>query len=410
MNVRIVVGNSFVVLYAIAIVFVHHGKISHLQHYQAMALLGNDEDDSYDLEPVIPQRSSTNDPLLDDGEDFQIHKLKDKKDKKYRLEEKRGSIRALPWTKQKEGYSEKNPKKGKHHHTKSSSRTPPDSPKTSRPDESRKLGRAATSGQLQPSPNVKSHRKRYSQLDDMFDPSAKELSDDETATAGYFVANKPALDHKQPQQTNPWATADDSADTQKTQTQFQNVFPNSSNSQETNQDPWGPQSSPPPRPTPQFPILFSKKTHPDNSHLATSPDKAFLALEGQASSSSVVNPIFGQMPGSPVREPQQQPTFFQSPYQPVTALPPPPQPLAPPPTQTSPIQPTMQMQEPVKDPTVPIAMTTSEPDWTISDTLQEKCLSQFTDLKPSRGLLQGDKAREFFLLSKLPNQELSAIW
>ena len=51
-----------------------------------------------------------------------------------------------------------------------------------------------------------------------------------------------------------------------------------------------------------------------------------------------------------------------------------------------------------------------DPDWNISEDLRRKCVQQFNNLKPTEGLLQGDKAREFFVQSKLPNQELSAIW
>ena len=381
-----------------------------------MALLA-DEDDSYDLDPVIIQRSRTNEPLFDDGgSDFQIHRPKDKKEKKFKLEEKRGSTRTLPWTKQKDGTLEKN-KKNKHNRSKSGSRTPPDSPKSSRTEDAKKLGRTSTGGQLQPSPNVKSNRKRYSQLGGMEESDDEESEGEES---GYLLSNKPALDQDQPQHDNPWASAEEKPSSPKAQTQFPSLFLSPTDNQEVIHDPWWPKHiSPSRRATVQFPVLFGSqpKTQSEDTSQATSPGKPFVPHDGRSSLSSVQNPMFAHA-ASPVREPQQHPhpLFFQSPYQPVTALPPPPQPLAPPPSQASQLthaQPS-QFQEPEKEPPIPIVTPisnpSSEPDWSISEELREKCLSQFTDLKPTRGLLQGDKAREFFVLSKLPNQELSAIW
>ena len=49
-------------------------------------------------------------------------------------------------------------------------------------------------------------------------------------------------------------------------------------------------------------------------------------------------------------------------------------------------------------------------DWSISQDLCQKCVQQFQELDPVDGRLNGDKAKEFFIRSKLPSQELSAIW
>ena len=75
--------------------------------------------------------------------------------KEARKEKRKGGGLSLGRTKPRELAPEKTPKKGKHVRSKSGSRTPPDSPR---------LERVARGGKSQPSPNVKSHRKRYSQL------------------------------------------------------------------------------------------------------------------------------------------------------------------------------------------------------------------------------------------------------
>lgn len=49
-------------------------------------------------------------------------------------------------------------------------------------------------------------------------------------------------------------------------------------------------------------------------------------------------------------------------------------------------------------------------DWSVSDELYQKCTHQFDDLHPENGYLSGEKARDFFIQSKLPVEELSKIW
>ena len=51
-----------------------------------------------------------------------------------------------------------------------------------------------------------------------------------------------------------------------------------------------------------------------------------------------------------------------------------------------------------------------EPDWSVSDELYQKCVHQFESLWPENGYLSGEKARDFFLKSRLPVDELSKIW
>lgn len=72
--------------------------------------------------------------------------------------------------------TEKITKKGKHVRNKSGSRTPPDSPRAER---------GARGGKGQPSPNVKSHRKRYSQLG--LDLSSADSEGEEEEEQTYFT-------------------------------------------------------------------------------------------------------------------------------------------------------------------------------------------------------------------------------
>lgn len=51
-----------------------------------------------------------------------------------------------------------------------------------------------------------------------------------------------------------------------------------------------------------------------------------------------------------------------------------------------------------------------ESEWRVSKELRLKCHRQFVELQPTHGRLQGDLARTFFVQSRLPNADLSAIW
>ena len=349
-----------------------------------MALL---EDDELDFDDAHVQRSDTNQPLFEG--DPELFKLKEtKKDKKLRGDEKRGTGRSLPWGKSKELSIDKTPKKSKHNRNKSASRTPPDSPKT---DEVKKLAKGGVPPN-QPSPNVKGNRKSYSQLDDASDDN----EDDRSQEEGLTVLNHPALDQEGPSPpppasaTNPWASSieDESSSPPKLpEPPLANPWLDMPHT-----DPW--HASPSRRHTTQFPVLFgdTRPVSPDRGRGSVPNNQPFgdIAL-------SPDRPGRGSLPGtqlfmgfpSPVLEPRPLTS-----YQPVTALPPPPQPFAPPPSQMS----------------SGTTQSLPDPDWSISDELLDKCVSQFKELSSSSGFLQGDKAREFFVQSKLPNQELSTIW
>ena len=113
---------------------------------------------------------------------------------------------------------------------------------------------------------------------------------------------------------------------------------------------------------------------------------------------SIDNPLSfqGVVPqdlGSPVRVPPiQAAQFFQSPL--------PPQPL-----QSAPLLLPHTYGQPDVSP-VPTPPSGPNPppegEWMLSDELKHKCHTQFAELHPSGGLLQGDKARVFFQQSNPP--------
>ena len=80
----------------------------------------------------------------------------------------------------------------------------------------------------------------------------------------------------------------------------------------------------------------------------------------------------------------------------VSQLPPPPPSI---------VSPVSDAPEPTPQPSL-----TPPADLTLSDDFRQKCSNQFFDLQPDGGLLQGEKARKFFVQSRLPMDELSKIW
>ena len=99
--------------------------------------------------------------------------------KESKKERRKGGGLSLGRTKPRDSGTEKASKKGKHARSKSGSRTPPDSPRADR---------ASRGGRNQPSPNVKGHRKRYSQLG--FNLSAEESEGEEEEEAQTYFANQ----------------------------------------------------------------------------------------------------------------------------------------------------------------------------------------------------------------------------
>ena len=346
-----------------------------------MALLDSDEDD------FEVRRTSTNDQLFENTpSEF---KFKDKREKRVKSDERKGSLKSLPWAKPKDGLQEKTPKKSKHNRTKSGSRTPPDSPKAGRSIESKRTGKVAT-GQLVPSPNVKGNRKRYSQLG-----GAGESSDEDETEDGYLLSNKPALDeHKHQPIANrgafdtvhsgvsfrdpPVLSSTALTGTGPSSPLRKNVNPSFFDSPFLTDDPW--------RSTPNTGVVLqpeqvgttaSKILQPVDS----SKQQVFQPIEDRTPSLIQGGEKKVQSPIKPLLPPTD--TFFASPMPSHTA------------------KPAM---------VNPWAISEAPTDWSISDELQQKCSKRFVSLKPTNGLLHGDKAREFFVQSKLPNQELSLIW
>jgi hypothetical protein len=212
-------------------------------------------------------------------------------------------------------------KKGKHARN---NRTPPDSPRGDR---------IARGGKNQPSPTVKSHRKRYSHLGLDLSGAESDEEEEEEDEQTYF-ANQAA-----------------SEATERTETFFTIETEGVAH----------PPTSPGPQTTVQFPVQFEEASL-----------FPLAALEPQ-------HPLQSAADGADAWSP--------TPPAPLSALEPPTQPPA-----------------KEKERSVP------EAEWRVSVELRLKCCKQFHDLQPTQGHLQGDQARAFFIQSRLPNADLSAIW
>ena len=353
-----------------------------------MSLL-DDEDEPF-VETV--SRSYTREPLYDDRtEDSpgdEGHRAREKKDKR-KPDDRKSSTK--PWSK---SSAEKTPKKSKHHRTKSGS-PPPVSPK-GRGQEQKRPSKG-TGSQIHPSPNVKSQRKRYVQLG-VEAGSSSEGEVDLEEEGGFLLSNQPVLSQHDDSdmmetlgsaQVKPSTGAGSDTTGSPKQTKGLSFFDQETS--EAHSDAWWPQTTVKPLPSPRR-MTYSSGGPLRQRDIAD----AFLPDAGKSLPASS-NQLVGEIPGfSPPQHQQQQPSLFgQS-----TAVAPPA------------IQPTTSLLLPTQSWPAPSAQEqhSKEPDWTISSDLRQKCIHQFNDLNPMEGRLQGDKAREFFVQSKLPNQELSAIW
>ena len=220
--------------------------------------------------------------------------------------------------------------------------------------------------------------------------SSSEGEVDLEGEGGFLLSNQPALSQHDESDvmrslgTGVRPSAETTTGNQK-QTQGLSFFDQETS--EAHLDAWCPQPS-----KPVSPRRMTYGSNPGSSLGQRDIAEAFLPHTGMSLPPSS-NPLMGEITGfSP---PLPQPSLFgQStgvapPQQPASSLAPPTQPW---PAPTGHEQPS------------------KEPDWTISSDLRQKCIQQFNDLNPMEGRLQGDKAREFFVQSKLPNQELSVIW
>ena len=334
-----------------------------------MSLLEH-EDDPFDLEPVELERSNTGSPLMEGegGETFSLHRPKEKKDRKARLaEDKKGSSLSLRRPRQsKDPASDKTPKRGKHVRSKSGSRTPPDSPKAAKAAEAKRQARAG-SAQLHPSPNIKSNRKRYSQLGRGQSSSESDLEDD----SGLFVSNRATTEEHEASPI-PQPSIE-----QKTAVSTTSIA-----------QPYSPPHSPTCHPNFTFPTSFmQQQAIPGLGTLNVRRSTIQIPMTEPATTPERPERMSIQELHSPGQLPHfTAMQFFQTPL--------------PPHLHSFPV--------PSQSTTLPPA--TIEDEWAISEELQQKCRRQFLDLQPESGLLHGDKARNFFLQSRLPNQELSQIW
>lgn len=382
--------------------------------FQSMSLLDSDDEDPFTDELL---KGHTEEPLF--GETASKGKAK----KKARAEERKASSKPGHW-KQKGNVvtvQDKTPKKvkGQSGNKGSVSKTPPDSPKSSRPTEMKGTKGGAVgvaSGQVQqPSPNVKSQRKRYSQLgagssseegegDGFLFSNAPALRDEtdvpkSQATASNqpsnpFLGNQtllsgsPPTGHTpsiQPTAVFPPATGLQLAE------QHQAWLPSSNTTSGNLQDFFSPQQPGHAPSPPTLLVMGGDGVRGVDGRLASPTRGATLQ------DFSMTNPFLLTQQLAPAG-------VGQSPFQPgpTFGVTPPPT-SQPPPTQLHPHGP------PSPPTAVPTEGVASE-DWGISDDLHCKCVQQFKELEPVQGVLAGDKAREFFVQSKLPNQELSSIW
>lgn len=342
--------------------------------------------------------------------------------------------RALHWTKHKENVvQEKTPKKSKGQN-KSISWTPPDSPKLpSRPAEGKGAGQVmrvpvisgvSVGGQLQPSPNIKNQRKRYSQLG-----TGSSTSSSDEGECGYLVSNQPALQD---------------------QLGDRNIDSSSSHVVEHSTNPFLADSNQPflTDLAPMEPMGVAREPPQQHDWISMMTAMTPTTVASKQQGTGTINPLafstdfdpfhcpipvaFGFEADSfldaaqppqllPHPLPQSQPSeggeIETNPFLPSSSQPFPPEvnqpllpeinPLAAAPTDISAAE-KVTMQPLLVVP--PTATPITAEDWSISEELRAKCLQQFAELHPVNGVLEGNKARQFFIQSKLPHQELSAIW
>ena len=380
-----------------------------------MSLLNDDEDDPYDDEDTV-LRSHTDDLLFDPKDSSSRGRAK-KNERKVRGEEKRGS-KPVNWNKYKDSVvQEIAPKKSKGQgQSKSSSvsKTPPDSPKMPRPVEMR-LGKGVATG---PSPNIKNQRKRYSQL-------GSESSSEEEGN-GLLVPNHPILRSEgvvgtsnplDEPGTNPFLRGEEERVEQTMpflDTSGGPLLPTGAAKECEPQQAWVPSAFSTLNLTAThipsfFPELSftSSGVQPHPPLLTTSATNPSLLDEetGLFPSLSATNDLVETNPFLPATTHMltSSTSSLPSSYLATGNF------IAPPPPLTNPTSLSSQQPDLKGTPLIPSSAPPPD-DWSISEELRSKCLQQFNELRPVNGLLNGDKARDFFVKSKLPNQELSAIW
>ena len=268
--------------------------------------------------------------------------------------------------------------------SKSQSRTPPDSPPGKYP-EGKKL--SSKGGQGGPSPNVKSSRKEYAHLlENEFSSGDEEDDDNFLLSKGHIAQEKRSapvvtkgddVTNESHCTINP-AVLMDTFGTSPVGPSFLDTVDSNTCTTGFNL-------------TPTFPVRF---TPPKEARFPNSDFSPF----GDVTTDDI-DMVFrfdtGQVSES-TSDPQKS----------IPVIPPPPSSTSHTILSLPPV--TQQPNSVLSKDTTPTTM--EEPDWSISDELYDKCLHQFHDLNSELGLLSGEKARDFFIQSRLPVDELSKIW
>lgn len=321
----------------------------------------------------------------------------------------------------------KSGKKGKGGRSKSSNKTPPDSPKTKL--EVTPRGRSVRGGQPQPSPSGKG-KANYASLLDFSSDEDEAAADEEDADN--FLLSKGHLAREKRSGTatkkdfnlgaegevialNPMVL-EETHTTGSDKSAFTSNYPPTV-SMSTVQ---------------AFPVQFAPPTEarfPDPESQAPPPEpfsytKPPAAVISPPPTQPVVIPSIPPPPNSSVPPPSlaqplpvpppSVPTFplpLATPFNPPATTSASSQPLPPPPPSAStafPPQPSTT--EASQTTTTPSAASLSPVDWSLTEDFRQKCTSQFNDLKPENGLIKGETARNFFVQSRLSMDELSKIW
>ncbi len=367
---------------------------------QGMSLLLSEEEEEEEEEGGVPEMSSGAD-LFFEGPTSR-GKASKRGDRKGRAaEDKKGSSKSKARHSDNVVQESRAARKVKGQ-SKTTSKTPPDSPKVLRGVELRAGGRGLTGPQLQPSPNVKNQRKRYSQL---WAGSSEEEGEGQKENEGFLLSNQPALreevggvascavlpfdDQAFP---NPAPLIPTGIPVSKELETEQAWVPTAMTSGQTTGSMLFPETSPfiaPPSAKPSFPpSLGGGTTNPLilGGELGRGEDSLFLP--SHPADWTANNPFLSS---------DNQFTSIQTSFSTPAPLSSPP---SPPPSQ--------QVDPPLT--THPTSVAPPPDDWSLSDDLRSKCIQRFNELQPIQGLLHGDQARTFFIQSKLPNHELSTIW
>ena len=327
----------------------------------------------------------------------------------------------------------KSGKKGKGGRTKSTNKTPPDSPKIKLDVTPRGRSVRGGAGQVQPSPSGKGGKANYATLLD-FSSDEEETAVDEEDADNFLLSKG----HLAREKRGGPVTKITSKDFSSTGAEGEVIALNPMVLEETHKtgsDKSAFTSSYPPTvglsTVQAFPVQFAPPTEakfPDlePQALPNLPSEPFSytkpapAVVSPPSTQPVVIPSLPPPPNSSISPSLTQPLPAPPPSVPTFPLPsatpfnPPPSTTTasslPPSTTSSLAFPSQPSTTDASQATTQTSASLSPADWSLSEDFRQKCTSQFTDLKPDDGLLKGETARNFFVQSRLSMDELSKIW